>query len=70
MEVNATHNMRSIIVLPNHTDRKWFRRSVQPTGWPIVWLGRIKFVPLTGQKVSQPQFGTGLLMVGYDYKSP
>lgn len=63
---------KTILVMPSHTDRKWFRRSVQPyldrRNVRIIWTKRIQYIPLEGQKVSQPQFGTGLLMIGFDFE--
>lgn len=57
----------SVVVIPDHTDQKWYRRYVQPRHrGNVVWIGRQKFIPLNGQKTSQPRFGTGLLMIGFD----
>lgn len=58
------HATQSIIVLPDFTDRKWWRRTVQPSRVPVVFIGRHKFIPLLGQKESQPRFGTSLLCIG------
>lgn len=55
----------SVIVMPDHTDCKWYRRTVQPSYFPVVWIGRHKFIPMQNQKVSSPAFGTGLMFVGY-----
>ncbi len=53
-------------MIPDATDRKWYRRTVQAWGCDVVWIGRHKFVPLNGQKVSGPAFGTGLVFIGFD----
>lgn len=62
--MGGQYGSTGFFVMPDWTDRHWFMRNQCDILPRTRFIGRINYIPLSGQKKSSPTFGTALIAFG------